>query len=1031
MKIRNLKVKDKILVYILPFILVILLVISFLGYFLVKQIFVNNFNFQKKQVEIHVVNSIHLIDAGFAMLEKNLQPEMEKGVLELKNEFEKAGGDPEKISLDALKSEIGGKFDLMIIDSNSAVVKSTAPSARSFNFMDFDKSLGAKINQIRMADSIQYERIRTNVGTGYLNTFAYIPSDDHKYLLEIAYSLGSFGSIIGEMDPLTITAQLVKINPNVLSIRIFDAYGYEFVNNGSNYKPTAESFGIVDRVKKEKQFEVTDGNRLRTYLYIDLKDESHILSDNSKVVEIVYDNEAYLNPLMRISAVCFLLGLIIMAFMILALNTLSKRITLPITLLSSAAKDIAQGNYGIAAKKISHDEIGDLVDVFNAMTARIKEDFDKIEYQKAELENYNKNLEEMVDNRTIELVHARETIKNEKDILEKILDDTLSGYWDWDFENGRHYFSSGYKKMLGYDDYELDRPYETIKQSMYPDDIPKVVDCFCRHVESRGDIPFRSEVRYRHKDGSTIWVLFAGHVIEWNDEGRPLQMIGCQINITDMKALEKSLIEERELLKATLYSMGDGVISVDRNGLVEIMNPVAERLTGWSQQEANGRPFDELFQFLGSNPKEKFRHPLKKGLETGEPVAENQMILISRNGTEIPVEDSASPIRDVNGNITGAVLLFRDYTEKREKQARIEYLSLHDQLTGLYNRRYFEKELKRLDTLRNLPLTIIMLDVNGLKLINDAFGHAMGDLTLQRAAIIMKEECRGDDVIARFGGDEFVILMPRTGYEEAERLARRIYTAFETEIVDHISISVSCGWATKQDRSESLAAVFKLAEDHMYRRKLSESQSMHYKTIDTILKTLHGKSEREKKHSERVGELCESIAAALNLPPGDVKEFRTIGLMHDIGKIAIDLSILDKPGELNQLERAEIERHPELGYQILRSINDFAKLAEYVLSHHERWDGEGYPRRLKGEEIPLQSRIIAIADSYDSMTSDRAYRKAMGKDAAVEEIIRESGGQFDPYIVKIFVEKILGYNGDDNTVTASETASSFPSYRPV
>ena len=237
-------------------------------------------------------------------------------------------------------------------------------------------------------------------------------------------------------------------------------------------------------------------------------------------------------------------------------------------------------------------------------------------------------------------------------------------------------------------------------------------------------------------------------------------------------------------------------------------------------------------------------------------------------------------------------------------------------------------------------------------------------------------------------------------------LVKRIYTALETEIIDHINVSVSCGWAVKQDRSENIANIFKLAEDHMYRRKLSESRSMHYKTIDTILKTLHGKSAREKLHSERVGELCESIAAALELDPEDVKEFRAIGMMHDIGKIAIDLSILDKPGSLDKMERAEIERHPELGYQLLRSINDFAKLAEYTLSHHERWDGTGYPRKLEGSEIPLQSRIIAIADAYDSMTSDRPYRSAMNREAAAKEIFSEKGRQFDPEIVKVFMEKV-------------------------
>ncbi|HYE66977.1 MAG TPA: HD domain-containing phosphohydrolase, partial [Anaerovoracaceae bacterium] len=599
----------------------------------------------------------------------------------------------------------------------------------------------------------------------------------------------------------------------------------------------------------------------------------------------------------------------------------------------------------------------------------------------------------------------------EKDVLESILNDTLSGYYDFDFVNKRLYYSSGFRKLLGYEEYEMGSTFDQMKEFFVMEDEATVMECFNRHIESHGEIPFYNEARYKHKDGSIVWMIFTGHVIEWGPDNTPLQMIGCHINITDLKLLEKSLNDERELLKATLLSMGDAVITTDKYGNVGIVNAVAEKLTGWSQDEVTGEPFDKVFKFINTDSKETYKNPLDNVLKTGEMIQDqNQMIIISKNGKEIPIEDSASPIKDENGTLNGAVLVFRDFTEKKEKQDRIEYLSLHDQLTGLYNRRFFEEELKRLDTTRNLPLTIVMLDVNGLKLINDAFGHAMGDLTLQRAAIIMKEECRSDEIIARFGGDEFVILLPETGHDDAEKLVKRIYTAFETEIIDNISVSVSCGWATKQDHSENLANIFKLAEDHMYRRKLSESKSMHHKTIDTILKTLHGKSEREKNHSERVGELCESIAIALNMNSEDVKEFRTIGLMHDIGKIAIDLSILNKPGNLDKMERAEIERHPEVGYQILRSINEFAKLAEYTLSHHERWDGTGYPRKLKGEEIPFEARIIAIADAYDSMTSNRSYRKAMNRKDAVKEIKNGAGKQFDPDIVNIFVNKVLESN---------------------
>lgn len=1012
MKNRNFRLKDKILIYILPFIAVALLIISILAYYQAKQIFMSNYNLQKEQVEATVIDTMQMIDSGFAMIEKHMETDMERSILEFQSEFDKAGEDPEKISLEALKSKMGEKYDLVIIDSETVIIKSTIPGTLGFNFMEArlplgDKPLGDTINSMRASDSIQFERFSINPGTGYLSTFAYMPSSDHKYLLEVSYTQSDLGAFVSELKPVNIASNLSRTNRDIVSIRVFDIFGMEFTDNGPNKAATKESIAIVQRAQKEKRFEITDGNIIKSYLYIDLKKNANKMSNASKTVEIVYDTTPLVSGLRKISLLCFLIGFIVMVGMALFITILIKKATYPITILADAANRVSKGDYSVVAKKLSQDEIGELTDIFNSMTAKIKEDFEKIEYQKTELERYNKNLEEMVDERTVELVRARETIKREKDVLESILNDTLSGYWDFDMENRSIYYSSGLKRMLGFEDHELGNGYEDMKQFHFPEDMTKIRECFNQHLESQGKIPFYNEVRYKHRNGATLWAIFTGHITEWGSDGRPQHMIGCIINITERKLLEKSLNEEQELFKATLLSMGEAVITTDKEGKVCIVNAVAEKLTGWSREEAAGRPFNEIFKFIGATPEEDARNPLNKVLKTGEPVQDqSDLTILTRRGTEIPIEDSASPIRDENGNISGAVLVFRDYTEKREKQARIEYLSLHDQLTGLYNRRFFEEELKRLDTMRNLPLSIIMLDVNGLKLINDAFGHAMGDLVLQRAAIIMNEECRSDDIIARFGGDEFVILLPGTSQEEAERLVKRIYIAFETEIIDNISVSVSCGWAAKLDRGQSLANIFKLAEDHMYRRKLSESKSMHYKTIDTILKTLHGKSEREKKHSERVGELCESIAAAMKLDPEDVKEFRTIGLMHDIGKIAIDLSILDKPGSLDSNERAEIERHPELGYQILRSLNDFAKLAEYTLSHHERWDGKGYPRKLKGEEIPLEARIIAIADAYDSMTTDRAYRKAMDKSIAIEEIVNGAGKQFDPDIVKIFVEKV-------------------------
>jgi len=178
-------------------------------------------------------------------------------------------------------------------------------------------------------------------------------------------------------------------------------------------------------------------------------------------------------------------------------------------------------------------------------------------------------------------------------------------------------------------------------------------------------------------------------------------------------------------------------------------------------------------------------------------------------------------------------------------------------------------------------------------------------------------------------------------------------------------------------------------------------------TIDIIMSMLYEKSIREVSHSKRVSELCVAISTIMDFSKDDINQIRIAGLVHDIGKIGIDERILNKPGKLDDNELNEIKRHPEIGYRIISMIDEFSGIANVVLAHQEKWDGSGYPRNLKGEEISLQARIIAVADAYDAMTSERAYGKVFSEEEAINEIQRCSGTQFDPDISRIFIEKVL------------------------
>ena len=336
-----------------------------------------------------------------------------------------------------------------------------------------------------------------------------------------------------------------------------------------------------------------------------------------------------------------------------------------------------------------------------------------------------------------------------------------------------------------------------------------------------------------------------------------------------------------------------------------------------------------------------------------------------------------------------------------------EYLSYHDQLTGVYNRRYFEEALIQFDCEEYLPIAIAMADVNGLKLTNDAFGHQTGDRLLHLVTDILCRNCPPQGFVSRIGGDEFVIICPNTSQLEMAEMSSNIYKSVSNEKKTHPILSLSIGWEIKTTADQTMTAIFNKAEEQMYRKKLTESQSSRNQTVQAIMKTLNEKNAREKIHSERVSTISRLIGEAMNLDYGTVKEIETAGLLHDIGKITIDEGILNKERRLTEDEYNRVKKHSESSYQILKSINAYAGLAEDVLSHHERWDGNGYPRRLKGEEISLIARIICVADAYEAMTADRAYRKAMAKEDALLELKKFAGTQFDEKIVSVFEEKVF------------------------
>lgn len=479
--------------------------------------------------------------------------------------------------------------------------------------------------------------------------------------------------------------------------------------------------------------------------------------------------------------------------------------------------------------------------------------------------------------------------------------------------------------------------------------------------------------------------------------------------LVQLDAKHSEVILAQERLYSTLISVGDGVIAVDREERVTFLNPVAQRLTGWNQHEACGKPMEDIFRIINEFTRKTVESPVKAVLQTQQVIElSSNTLLIAKDGAEVPVEDTAAPIKNKNGELVGCVLVFRDYSERKERQRRIEYLSYHDQLTGLYNRRFFDEEMVRLDEKNEVPVSFIYADVNGLKTMNDVFGHAAGDDLLKKVGEVLSAECREDDIVCRTGGDEFIIILRYTEKPHTEALVKKIESRIENEKVMDINISLSFGWGTKASSLQSLWGVLKESESSMYQKKIYCRSSIRSAVIESILKTLCLKSPIEAKHSERVGNTCEAIGKAFGLKENELKALEIAGKLHDIGKIAVDEAILNKTEELTEADWAQIRNHPETGYRILGTSTAYNSIAECVLAHHERWDGQGYPKGLSGEQINWMARVIAVADTYDAMTYPRVYHRSMEHMEIINELKSSAGTNIDPDITRVFVEKVLG-----------------------
>ncbi len=550
-------------------------------------------------------------------------------------------------------------------------------------------------------------------------------------------------------------------------------------------------------------------------------------------------------------------------------------------------------------------------------------------------------------------------------------------------------FSPGAEKIFGYNKDEITG--KSLAPLHHASEVKKIASYMEQLKSEKAGLTF--DTKLFRKSGEPFPASFSMEPL-LNCEGEIVGTLTIAVDKSHLQEREDQLSLSEQKFKSYIDHAPDGVFVTDEKGMFKEANTMAAMITGYTRNELLSKYLYELTpslhrQLVGDH----YKLANKRGRAYGE----------------IPYlrKDAANrfwSLNTVKVSKNDYLVYCRDITERKQNEETIKYLSYYDNLTGLQNRLYLEEEMKRLEHKKIKPISLIMADLNGLKLVNETCGHDFGDKMLRDAAEILRCSCREEDIIARWGGDEFVILLPRTTQAEAQQLCSRIKDLINNVYIESIPLSVALGVGVKEEPEQDLLHILNQAEKEMYRHKLAESRSEKGAILDALLKALGDNCYETEVHVQKMQEIALKMAESLKFSQAEMNRLALAIKIHDIGKFNIPLNLLTRAAPLDKEEWEIVKKHSETGYRIARSAEDFSHVAEDILAHHENWDGSGYPDGLKGEAIPLLARIIALADAFEVMTGGRPYRKAFSLAEAYTELKNCSGKQFDPELVDILIE---------------------------
>ena len=377
--------------------------------------------------------------------------------------------------------------------------------------------------------------------------------------------------------------------------------------------------------------------------------------------------------------------------------------------------------------------------------------------------------------------------------------------------------------------------------------------------------------------------------------------------------------------------------------------------------------------------------------------------------TRIGGEDRTYSIKyccmvDSKGRSLGKIFVFHDITSMRATYFNLERSLLYDPLTGLYNKQSYLQQVVQWDNSKYWPVAVAVCNINGLKLINNQYGTAFGDAVMKQLAYFVKMHTKDDSFIAKLEDGDILAVLEETSYNEAVEICEDIKKDLEGFYGRDVLIHMEYGVAVKEDGITSMEQILTEAKSSMQNKKMLRDNSMSSSLVDSLKQTLSESDYETEEHVERTREMAARLGKALNLSDTDIGKLELLAIMHDIGKVAIPHQVLLKKGKLSDEEFEIMKQHTVKGYRIANASPELSGIADCILSHHEKWDGTGYPNKLKGEEIPLLARIISAVDSHDVMVHDRPYHHAMPEEDAIKELRRCAGTQFDPHVIEVFTK---------------------------